>query len=96
MGVYYERKDAMLLYLREIRDAFSSPTIDAVIDGFERAAGLYRQLVFDVLAQGTDGWNHLWHEVSKEKYSEIIQIVEKIKEQEGQIVNNINQLLEHR
>lgn len=95
MGVYYERKDAMLLYLREIRDVFTNPAIDVVLDGFERVAGLYRQLVFDVLAQGTDGWNHLWHEVSKEKYSEIIQIVEKIKEQEGQIVNNINQLLDH-
>ena len=29
---------------------------------------------------GSDGWNYLWKEMSKENYSDIIQIVEKIKE----------------
>lgn len=92
MGVYYERKDAMLLYLREIRDVLFNPAIDDIINEFERVAELYRKLIFDVLAQGTNGWNHLWHEVNREKYPEIIQIVEKIKEREVQIVDSINHL----
>lgn len=48
MGVYYERKDAMLLYLREVRDEY-------IIDELEQVVCLYRQMVFDVLAQGTAG-----------------------------------------
>lgn len=90
MGVYYERKEAMLLYLREISDVFEHQGIENIINEFEQVVRLYRQLVFDVLAQGTDGWNHLWQEVNKEKYPEIIQIVEKIKEREAQIVDVIN------
>lgn len=90
MGVYYERKDAMLLYLREIRDIFDNQVIECIINEFEQLVRLYRQLVFDVLAQGTDGWNHLWKEVNQEKYPEIIQIVEKITEREVQIVDIIN------
>lgn len=93
MGVYYERKDAMLLYLREISDVFDNQGIDCLINEFEQLVGLYRQLVFDVLEQGTDGWNHLWQEVNKEKYPEIIQIVEKIKEREVQIVDIINHFI---
>lgn len=93
MGVYYERKDAMLLYLREIRDTFSNSEIDDIINAFEQVIELYRQLLFDVLAQGTDGWNQLWHEVNRGKYSEIIQIVEKIKEEEMKVVNIINHLV---
>lgn len=90
MGIYYERKDALLLYLCEIRDVLGNPEIGHIIDELEQVVCLYRQLVFDVLAQGTDGWNHLWQEVSREKYPEIIRIVEKIKEHEVQIVDIIN------
>ena len=93
MGIYYERKDAMLLYLREIRNVFENQGIEYIIDGLEQLVCLYRQLVFDVLAQGTDGWNHIWKEVAKEKYPSIIQIVEKIKEREIQIVDTINQVV---
>ena len=92
MGVYYERKDAMLLYLREIRDVFQNQEIENIIDELEQVVCLYRQVVFDVLEQGTAGWNHLWEEVSKEKYPDIIQIVEKIKQREIQIVDKINHL----
>lgn len=90
MGVYYERKEAMLFYLREIRDFFPDQGIEHIIDGFEQVAGLYRQLLFDVLEQGTDGWNHLWRDVNKEKYPEIIRVVKKMKEKEVQIVDMIN------
>lgn len=92
MGVYHERKEAMLSYLREIRDVFEQQEIERIIDGLEQVVCLYRQLVFDVLAQGTDGWNHLWQEVNKENYPEIIRIVEKIKEREVQIVDVIRNM----
>ena len=93
MGVYYERKDAMLLYLREIQDVFENQGIESIIDELDQVVCLYRQIVFDVLAQGTDGWNHLWKEVNREKYPDIIQIVEKIKEREIQIVDKIDHLI---
>lgn len=93
LGVYYERKDAMLLYLREIRDVFENQEIAYIIDELEQVVCLYRQIIFDVLAQGTDGWNHLWKEIDKENYPDMIQIVEKIKEREIQIVDKINQLI---
>lgn len=93
MGVYYERKDAMLLYLREIRDVFENQGIEYIIDEFEQLVCLYRQLVFDVLGQGTDGWNHIRKEVNREKYPEMIQIVEKIKKREIKIVDTINQFV---
>lgn len=76
MGIYYERKEAMLLYLREVREIFKEREIDCIIDELEQVVCLYRRMVFDVLAQGTAGWNHLWEEVSKEKYPDMIQIVE--------------------
>lgn len=93
VGIYYERKEAMLLYLREIKDTFENQEIKSVIDEFEQLVTLYRQLMFDALAQGTDGWNHLWKEVNKESYPEIIRIVEKIKEREVSIVDRINRLV---
>ena len=82
MGVYCERKDAMLLYLREIKNEFNSCEIEAVIHEFEKITKLYRRLLIDILEQGTDGWNHLLKEINREKYSEIIQIIEEIKARE--------------
>lgn len=83
----------MLLYLREIRDILKVPETGSVIDEFEQMVTFYRQLMFDALAQGTDGWNHLWQEVNKESYPEIIRIVEKIKEREVSIVDRINRVV---
>lgn len=93
VGIYHERKEAMLLYLREIRDTFENQEIESVIDEFEQMVTLYRQLMFDALAQGTDGWNHLWQEVNKKSYPEIIRIIRKIKEREVSIVDRINRLV---
>ncbi|MCM1190606.1 MAG: hypothetical protein NC541_15095 [bacterium] len=91
MGIYYERKEAMLLYLREIRDVFENQGMECIIDGLEQVAGLYRQMTSGVLAQGTDGWNHLWKEIDREAYPELIRIVEEIKEQEMRVIDGINQ-----
>lgn len=93
MGIYYERRDAMLLYLREVKEIFEDPKIDFILDELEQVVCLYRRMVFDVLAQGTAGWNHLWEEVSREKYPDMIDIVEQIKERELLIVDRINQFV---
>lgn len=92
IGIYYERKDALLLYLREISDIFENQEIK-FIDEFEQMIGLYRQPMFNVLAQGTDSRNHLWQEVNKDNNPEIIRIIEKTKEREVQIAGRINQFV---
>ena len=60
MGVYYERKDAMFLYLREIGNIFENQEIEYIIDELDQVVCLYRQIVFNVLAQGTDPFERMF------------------------------------
>ena len=94
IGIYYERKDALLLYLEEMHKEQPSEALEELIEAFRVTVGLYRKLMFDILEGGTEGWNNLFEPVNKECYPEIIKIIQKLKASEEKNVELIKDVIE--
>ena len=82
IGIFYERKDALLLYLEEVQKEQPSEALAQLIEAFRTTVGLYRKLMFDTLGGGTEGWNSLFEPVNKECYPEIVKIMQELKASE--------------
>ena len=82
IGIFYERKDALLLYLEEIQKEQQSGALAQLIDSFRTTVDLYRRLMFEILGGGTEGWNTLFEPVDKQCYPEIIKIMQELKASE--------------
>lgn len=94
IGIYYERKDALLLYLEEMHKEQPSEALEKLIEAFQVTVGLYHKLMFDILEGGTEGWNNLFEPVNKECYPEIIKIVQELKASEEKNVELIKDVIE--
>ncbi len=92
-GIYYERKDAILKYLEEIQNERPSEVLAQLIDSFRITVDLYRKLMFDVLGEGTEGWNFLFEPVNKERYPELLKILKELKASEEKNVELVTMLL---
>lgn len=82
IGIYYERKDALLLYLEEMQKEQPSEALTQLIESFRTTVGLYRKMMFEVLGGGTEGWNTLFEPVDKGCYPEIVKVLETLKASE--------------
>ena len=94
IGIYYERKGALLLYLEEMHKEEPSEALEELIEAFRVTVGLYRKLMFDILEGGTEGWNNLFEPVNKECYPEIIKITQELKASEEKNVELIKDVIE--
>lgn len=92
-GIYYERKEAILMYLQERQEEDTGELLSQFVDSFCETVGLYKKLMYDILHQGTDGWNHLSKPVSKESYSEIINVLREMKQSEEKNIDIAKQIL---
>ncbi len=84
IGIYYERKEALLLYLEEQQKEQPGETLMQLIESFRTTVNLYRKLMFEILGGGTEGWNTLFDPVDKEVYPEIIEVLEALRASEEQ------------
>jgi len=82
IGIYYERKEAILLYLEEMQKEQPSEALAQLIEAFRTTVDLYRKLMFDILGGGTEGWNSLFEPVNKECYPESVKIMQELKASE--------------
>ena len=96
IGIFYERKDALLLYLEEVQKEQPSEALEKLIDSFRTTVNLYRRLMFEILGGGTEGWNSLFEPVSKECYPEIIKVLGKLKASEEQNVELAKRMIERK
>ena len=94
VGVFYERKDAMLKYLEEMQKEQNCDLQAQMIDSFRITVDLYRRLMFDVLREGTEGWNSLFEPVDREHYLEAIKIIQKLKASEERNVELAKRILQ--
>lgn len=95
IGIYYERKEAMFLYLKEIREVFSNSSIfDRIIETFHKISKLYYNVMFEILKQGTCGWNDLRKPIDKKSYPDIILSIKNIKSNEIDGIELIKRFLE--
>lgn len=85
-GIYFERKGAILLYLKEIQKEAPSELLSELIDSFGKTAGLYRKLMFDILQENTEGWNYLSSPISKDCCPEILEVLNEMKQSEAKSV----------
>ena len=72
-----------------------SEVLAQVIDSFHRTVDLYRKLLFDLLGEGTEGWNFLFEPVNKERYPEVLKIMQELKESEGKNVELAEQAADY-
>ncbi|MBQ8546979.1 MAG: hypothetical protein IJ427_00630, partial [Lachnospiraceae bacterium] len=79
IGIFYERKDALLLYLEEMQKEQPSEALAQLIEAFRTTVGLYRKLMFDTLGGGTEGWNSLFEPIDKGGYPEIVKTMQELK-----------------
>lgn len=82
VGIFYERKDALLLYLEEMQKEQPSEAVAQLIDSFRTTVDLYRKLMFEILGGGTEGWNTLFEPVDKARYPEIMETLGGLKASE--------------
>lgn len=82
IGIYYERKEALLLYLEEIQKVHTSETLVQLIDAFRMTVDLYHKLMLEILGGGTEGWNYLFDPMDRACYPEIIKALVAIKASE--------------
>ena len=94
IGIFYERKDALLLYLEEMQKEQPSEALTQLIEAFRTTVDLYRKLMFDTLGGGTEGWNNLFEPVNKECYPEMIKIMQELKASEEKNVELAEEYLE--
>lgn len=92
-GIFYERKDAILKYLEEVQNEQPSEVLAQLMDSFRRTVDLYRKLLFDILGEGTEGWNFLFEPTNKERNPEVIKILQELKESEEKNVELAEQIL---
>lgn len=92
-GIYYERKEAILLYLLERKKEDSDYLLLQLIDSFSETVRLYKKLMYDILQQDTGGWNHLSKPVSEDSYSEILKVLHEMKQSEEKSVTVAGQIL---
>ena len=91
-GIFYERKDAILKYLEEVQNEQPSEVLAQLINSFRRTVDLYHKLLFDILGEGTEGWNFLFEPMNKELYPEVIKIMQELKESEEKNVELAEQI----
>ena len=94
IGIYYERKEALLLYLEEMQKEQPGEVLAQLIEAFRTTVDLYRKLMFDTLGGGTEGWNNLFEPVNKECYPEMIKIMQELKASEEKNVELAEEYLE--
>ena len=92
-GIYYERKEAIFMYLSERQKEGDNPLPVQLIDSFHETLRLYQKLMYDILQQGMDGWNHLSKPISEKCYPEIIRVLREMKESEENNVAVVKQIL---
>lgn len=95
VGIFYERKEAFLMFLEELEKEQRCDLWAQLIDSFRITVGLYRRLMFDVLEEGTEGWNSLFDPVNKECYPEINKIIQDLKASEERNVELANRILQN-
>jgi len=82
IGIFYERKDALLLYLEEQQKVQTNELLEKLTESFRTTVELYRRLMFEILGGGTEGWNSLFEPVDKTCYPEIVSVLEELKASE--------------
>lgn len=92
-GIYYERKDAVFIYLSERQKKYPNYLLSQLTESFCETVQLYRKLMYDILQEDTDGWNHLFRPIEEERHSEIIKVLREMKSSEKKSVAIINQIL---
>ena len=91
IGIFYERKEALLLYLEEQQKGQTNELLEKLTESFRTTVELYRRLMFEILGGGTEGWNSLFEPVDKTCYPEIVHVLEELKASEERNV----ELAEH-
>jgi len=92
-GIFYERKDALLKYLEEMQNEQPGELLAQLIDSFRITVELYRKLMFDILGEGTEGWNFLFEPVNKERYPAVLEILKELKASEEKSMEFAKQIL---
>ena len=93
VGIYYERKDAILIYLSERQKEDSGRLLSQLIESFQETVRLYRKLMYDILQEDTEGWNYLSQPIREECYSEITKVLSEMKLSEIKNVSIAEQIL---
>lgn len=94
MGIFYERKDAILQYLLERQKEDTNDLQVKLIDSFSKTVDLYKKLIFDILQGDTEGWDFLFQPINKECYKDIINIINEIQNSEKNSINIISVILD--
>lgn len=92
-GIYFERKEAILMYLLEKEEENTNCLLSQLIKSFRETIRLYKELMNDILQQDTDGWNHLSKPIHEDSYPEIIKILREMKRSEEENVALAKQIL---
>lgn len=92
-GIYFERKEAILMYLLEKQEDKSNCLLTQLIDSFRETIRLYKVLMNDILQQDTDGWNHLSKPIHEDNYPKIIKVLREMKRSEEKNVALVKQIL---
>ncbi len=94
IGIFYERKEALLLYLEELQKERTSETLIQLVEAFRMTVALYRELMFEILGGGTEGWNTLFEPVDKQCYPEIMKVLGKLKESEERNIELVKSMMD--
>lgn len=93
IGIYYERKEAIFMYLSELQGEGSHHLLSQLIDSFRETVRLYKKLMYDILQQDTAGWNHLSKPICEDCYPEIVKVLYEMKESEEENVAVVKRIL---
>ena len=93
IGIFYERKEALLLYLEEQQKERTSETLIQLVEAFRMTVALYRELMFEILGGGTEGWNTLFEPVDKQCYPEIMKVLGELKESEERNIELVKSMM---
>ena len=77
----------------EMQSEQPSEVLTQLIDSFRRTVDLYRKLLFDILGEGTQGWNFLFEPMNKDTYPELIKIMQELKASEKKNIDLAEQIL---
>lgn len=94
IGIFYERKEALLLYLEELQKERTSETLIQLVEAFRMTVALYRELMFEILSGGTEGWNTLFEPVDKQCYPEIMKVLGELKESEERNIELVKSMMD--
>lgn len=86
IGIYHERKEAILGYLLERLKEIDDNLLLQLVDSFSETAALYKRLMFDILRQDTAGWDYLTLPISGDSYTKIEEVLSLIKASEKRSV----------